>query len=145
MDTRDIFDVLDIIEQSVQLAELDTTSEFKVHLEKNCIGSVTERAMFVFEQLQLSKTRQRNAVLIYVAFEVRKFHIVYDQGVLKVLPAMIKQKADHILMDNLRNDRIAEGIIEVIEFLGKALGHLFPYNPCNKNEIDDKVSLTNLN
>jgi uncharacterized membrane protein len=141
---QDILSAIDVVEQSVKLAELDTTAEFKVHLELQCPGEVQERAVAVFKQLKLHKTSKRNSVLIYVALEIRKFHIIFDKGIQDVADSEIIEKSNYILINRLRNNEVIEGISEVIEYLGNELGKYFPYSPCDKNELGDEISMEGL-
>ncbi len=141
MDNQIILSALDVVEQAVKLAELDTTAEFKVHLELKCPGEVQKRAVSVFKELKLHKTEKRNAVLIYVALEIRKFHIIFDKGILNIADPEIIEKANYMLINRLRNNEVIEGISDVIEYLGKELGKYFPYTPCDTNELDDEISM----
>ncbi len=141
MEVNEIFSVLDVIEQSIKLAELDTTAEFKVHIEKHCPGDPNDRAQYVFNKLNLKKTKLRNAVLIYVAFASLKYSIIYDKGIAEQLKPEIREHAGQILLDGLREQKIACGIMDTIDFLGKRLGEVFPFNPNDRNELTDEVSL----
>lgn len=141
MENQEVLSALDVIEQSVKLAELDTTAEFKVHLELHCQGDVRKRAGKIFKQLRLFETTRRNAVLIYAAVETRKFHIIFDEGILSVFDPEISVKAKHMLINRLRDNEVIEGISEVIEYLGQELGKYFPYTPCDANELDDEISM----
>ena len=140
MNPKDILSALDVIEQSIKLAELDTTAEFKVHLEMHCRGEAEVRAKQLFETMTLKQTEQRNAVFIYVAVASRKYNILYDEGILQTVDHEMIRKADFILLDHLRNDKLVLGVIAVIEFLIKELSRYFPYIPCDTNEIGDEIS-----
>lgn len=140
MNPQDILSALDVIEQSIKLAELDTTAEFKVHFEMHCIGEAEVRAKQLFETMTLKQTELRNAVFIYVAVASRKYYIMYDEGILQSVDHEMIRKSDFILLDHLRNEQIVLGVIAVIEFLSKELSRYFPYVPDNNNEIGDEVS-----
>lgn len=141
MTAEEIFPTLDIVDQAIKLAELDTTAEFKVHLEKVCHGSAETRADEIFKMLELHKTLSRNAILIYVAIETRKFHIYFDIGIQKQIDSKTAEMAGHIMLGRLREDQIAMGIAETIEFLGTKCKKHFPYRMDDVNEIDDEISM----
>ena len=73
---------LDDIKQAILNAELDTSGEIRVHLEKVCPGDVMDRAAFLFEKLEMHKTHLRNGVMFYLAIKNRKFAVIGDAGIL---------------------------------------------------------------
>jgi len=141
MNVNEIFSVLDVIEQSIKLAELDTSAEFKVHIEKTCVGDPNIRAKYVFDQLNLQNTKNRNAVLIYVAFESLKFSIIHDIGIEQQMNVQVQEEAKRMLLNALRDEKIAEGIMDTIQFLGKKIGQIFPFHPSDINELPDNISV----
>ena len=70
----------DIVE-AIRLAELNTSGEIKVHIEKTANGDATNRALEVFHTLKMDNTKLQNAVLIYVAIEDKNFVIYGDIGI----------------------------------------------------------------
>jgi uncharacterized membrane protein len=59
----------DNIKKAVQEAELNTSGEIRVHIEKDCKIDVLDRAAYIFDKLDMQKTEQRNGVLFYLAIE----------------------------------------------------------------------------
>jgi len=66
---------------AIEAAEMVTTGEIRVHIESHCKGNVFERAAFLFHKLEMEKTKERNGVLIYIAFQSRHFAIFGDTGI----------------------------------------------------------------
>ena len=62
-------------------AEKMTSGEIRVHITPKCGNDVMKDAAKTFDRLKMYKTRHRNGVLIYVAFESRKFAILGDAGI----------------------------------------------------------------
>ena len=56
-------------------AEKMTSGEIRVHLTPKCGNDVMRDAIKTFNRLKMYKTRHRNGVLIYMAFESRTFAI----------------------------------------------------------------------
>ena len=54
----------DLIKSAIQEAEKATSGEVKVHVEAHCKEDAMDRAAYVFEQLEMHRTAQRNGVLI---------------------------------------------------------------------------------
>ena len=69
------------IANSVKEAEQHTSGEIRVYLEDHCKGDVMDRTAFVFAELQMHKTEQRNGVLIYFALDDKKFAVIGDAGI----------------------------------------------------------------
>ena len=75
--SKDFFSAEEIrkLEDAIREAELKTSGEIRVHLEKKCKGDVLNRAAEVFSHLQMQKTKLRNGVLFYLAYESHKFDV----------------------------------------------------------------------
>jgi len=69
------------IVKAIESAELNTSGEIRVHLESLCSGDPFKRAVYLFNKLKMHKTKDRNGVLIYIAFESKKFAIIGDSGI----------------------------------------------------------------
>jgi uncharacterized membrane protein len=125
---------------SVKEAETDTSGEIRVHIETGCNEDVLDRAAWVFEKLGMKKTIERNGVLFYLAVEDRKFAIIGDSGINAKVPAGFWDEIKKILMDNFRENRFTEGIIQGISMAGKQLKTHFPYQKNDINELSDEIS-----
>src|SRR3954468_6243214 len=70
------------IVDAIRAAERITSGEIKVHVEaRRAKPAPYQRAVELFQRLRLTKTKDRNAVLIYVATRDRKFSIIGDVGI----------------------------------------------------------------
>ena len=74
------------IAAAITAAERHTTGEICVHVTPRCRGNVMKRAARTFDRLHLYSTKRRNAVLIFVAYQDRKFAILGDTGINNVVP-----------------------------------------------------------
>ena len=84
---KDLFteDQIKYIEQSIGEAEMNTSGEIRVHIEKRCKEDVLDRASHVFSLLEMQKTELRNGVLFYLATEDKQFAILGDVGINKAV------------------------------------------------------------
>jgi len=71
----------ELIKKAILNAELDSSGEIRVHIENHCKGDVLDRAAYLFEKLEMTKTEQRNGVLFYLAAKDHKFAILGDAGI----------------------------------------------------------------
>ena len=99
-----------------------------------------DRAAYVFEKLEMHKTKLRNGVLFYIAIEDRKFAILGDAGInMKVKENFWEEITNDVIekfMDKLFVEGIANGIIKA----GEQLKQHFPYQTDDVNELSDEIS-----
>lgn len=128
------------IVKAIESAELNTSGEIRVHLESLCSGDPFERAVYLFKKLKMHKTKDRNGVLIYVAFESKKFAIIGDSGINEKVPVDFWDQEKELLLSFLREGEIAKGVISVIEIAGNNLKSYFPYQTDDTNEQSNEIS-----
>jgi len=128
------------IKQAIMNAELDTSGEIRVHIENTCTGDVLDRAAFVFKQLGMDKTDLRNGVLIYLAVKNRRFAIIGDSGIHKVVPENYWNNIKAKMLDHFRENRFTDGLVEAIASTGLHLKKHFPYHHDDVNELPDDIS-----
>jgi uncharacterized membrane protein len=74
------------IRTAIEDAEKHTSGQIRVCIEKTCSEDVLDRAAKYFHKLDMHKTKLRNGVLIYLATVDRKFAIIGDSGINKIVP-----------------------------------------------------------
>ena len=128
------------ITQAIMKAELDTSGEIRVHIENTFTGDVMDRAAFIFKQLGMNKTDQRNGVLIYLAVKNRRFAIIGDSGIHKVVPENYWDNIKAKMLNHFREGRFADGLVEAITSTGDHLKKHFPRLKNDVNELPDEIS-----
>jgi uncharacterized membrane protein len=129
------------IAQSIKKAEKQTSGEIRVHLEQNCKLSVLDRAAGLFAELNMHKTKLRNGVLFYLAWEDRKFAILGDAGINSVVPDNFWDEIKIRMQVRFRSGHFVEGICEGVELAGEKLREQFPRAHDDDNELPDQVSM----
>lgn len=125
---------------AIAAAERRTSGEIRVHVEPRCQRNPLTRATQVFGALQMHLTAERNGVLIYVAFESRKFAIVGDEGINKRVGASFWEDAKHILAHAFALAKPGEGLCNAIALIGTQLSNYFPPKENDVNELSDEIS-----
>jgi len=125
---------------AIKNAELDTSGEIRVHVENTCIGDVKDQAAYFFEKLEMHKTEQRNGVLFYLAIKNRKFAILGDAGINKVVPGNFWDDIRDHMLNHFRENDFTEGLVEGIKMAGQQLKEHFPYQTDDVNELPDEIS-----
>ncbi len=121
-------------------AERKTSGEIRVHITPRCEGDPLEQAREVFAQLEMYKTRQRNGILLFLAFESRKFAIVGDEGIDRVVPDDYWDSERDTLVGFLKRGEAARGIEGVINSFGEKLKAHFPIEADDTDELSNEIS-----
>ncbi len=128
------------ITNAIRVAETNTSGEIRVHIEKVCEGNVLDRAAYIFEKLEMHKTKLRNGVLFYVAFDDRKFAILGDAGINMKVPKNFWEEITNDVIEKFKEKKFSEGIATGIIKAGTQLKEHFPYQSDDVNELSDEIS-----
>ncbi len=132
------------IADAITAAERHTTGEICVHVTPRCRGDVVRRATKTFNRLHLYTTKHRNAVLIFVAYEDRKFAILGDTGINEAVPKGFWDGEVAELGKYLKAGRPVDGLCEIIARMGDRLSEYFPGERDDENELSNEVSYDDL-
>jgi len=126
---------------AIKDAEMCTSGEIRVHIEKATAGlSAVDRAKAVFAKQEMQKTKDRNGVLIYIAYESKSFAIWGDEGIHNQVGDAFWQAEMNLLKDYFSKDDFAQGIIHTVKEVGERLKLNFSYERDDKNELSDEIS-----
>lgn len=128
------------IRKAIQAAELNTSGEVKVHIENICKGDALDRAAFVFEQLNMHKTEQRNGVLFYLALKDRQFAILGDIGINEKVSKGFWDDISKMMLDLFKEGKFTKGLAEGVKEAGLQLKAHFPHQEDDVNELSDDIS-----
>jgi len=128
------------IRNAVAEAELNTSGEIRVHIERRCKGDALDRGAYLFEKLDMHKTEQRNGVLFYLAYEDHKFAILGDAGINAVTPEHFWDHIKEKMLAEFSEGRFSTGLKLGILMAGEQLKHHFPWQKDDINELPDEIS-----
>lgn len=128
------------IRQAIEAAESHTSGEIRIGAEKHCTNNPLDRAANYFHKIGMDKTALRNGVLIYIATEDRKFAIIGDAGINKVVPHNFWDTTKEAMLNHFKQGELVEGLITGIHMAGHELKHFFPYEDGDSNELSDDIS-----
>lgn len=128
------------IRKAIEGAEKHTSGQLRVCIEKTCSESVLDRAAKYFHQLDMHKTKLRNGVLIYVATVDRKFAIIGDAGINKVVPEKFWDDTKEDMLEHFKQGNLVEGIVTGLEIAGEHLQKFFPHESDGANELPDDIA-----
>jgi len=130
-----------LIIDAIQNAERMTSGEVRVFVESKCsYMDAIDRAAELFFQLEMQKTDDRNAVLLYVAMKDRQLAVFGDEGIHEKVGNEYWNNAVQKMISNFNRENYAAGISEVVKDIGAALTKNFPFNnDTDKNELPDDI------
>ena len=130
-----------LIIEAIRNAERRTSGEVRVFVESKCsYMDAIDRAAELFFQLEMQKTDDRNAVLLYVAMKDRQLAVFGDEGIHKKVGNEYWNNEVHKMITNFNRENYAAGISEVVKDIGEALTKNFPFNnETDKNELPDDL------
>jgi len=121
-------------------AEKNTSGEVRVHIEKHSNKTPLERAQEVFFELKMEATKDRNGVLFYVCVADKKFAIIGDEGIDKVVESDFWDCTKDIVISNFKEANFKNGLVEGILRAGERLKKYFPYQSDDQNELSNEIS-----
>lgn len=128
------------IVEAIRLAELNTSGEIRVHLEKSSEKTVLQRAIEVFHWLKMDATQEHNGVLIYVAVKDKTFAIYGDKGIHEKVTDNFWNTTKDVMQKHFRDGNFKEGLVQGIAEAGKQLKIHFPYQTNDTNELSNEIS-----
>ena len=130
-----------LIVDAVRTAERRTSGEVRIFVESRCpYMDAIDRATEVFLKLQMQKTVERNAVLIYVAITDRQLAVYGDEGIHKRVGQEYWDREVKQMISSFNRENYAEGIRDCVTDIGDALHEHFPFNnDTDKNELPDNI------
>ncbi len=132
---------LSAVSRAIALAEAGTSGEIRVHLEQRLVASdPLTRSRQVFIELGMHRTRDRNAVLIYVTLADHHLAVLGDEGVHACVGGGYWDRLRDLLVERLRGGRTREALVEAVTEVGHTLRTHFPRRPDDTNELSDQVS-----
>jgi uncharacterized membrane protein len=131
----------DRVRDAVRNAEKRTSGEVRVHLDAAIMEGVLDHAAFVFDDLGMKKTKDRNGVLLYVSVPSRKVAVIGDAGIHAKSGQHYWDSVLELVLSHFREGRYSDGLCAGVQRIGEQLREHFPYERDDMNELDDDVSL----
>ena len=92
-----------------------------------------------FHRLGMHKTRERNAVLIFVAPRVHKLAVVGDNAVHEKCGDEFWQRVVERMRTHFQNEKFSDALVEAVKAIGTVLESHFPKTSDDTNELPNDV------
>ena len=130
------------IVKAIQDAEARSRGEVRVHVSRQAVAAVHSAAARQFEALGMTRTAERNGVLLFVAPVSQTFAVIGDEGIhARCGPDFWKDVAAAMETD-FRAGRYTDGIVKGVARVGEALATHFPREEgtADTNELSNEVT-----
>ena len=129
-----------IIVTAISEAERRTSGEVRVYVESRCsYMDALDRAVEIFALMKMEATKERNAVLVYVALKDHQLAVYGDEGIHQKVGTEYWNEEVGKMIRAFNRENYAEGIARCVLDIGPALQHFFPYTAEDKNELSDEI------
>jgi uncharacterized membrane protein len=141
MKTDDFIQQLDHprIESAIAAAEAKTSGEIRVVVHRRKIDDAVSFAQAEFLRLGMQKTRERNAVLLFVAPLSQAFAIIGDENVHQKCGPTFWSELAAAMQSSFRSADYTGALLQGIERAGALLAEHFPRRPDDTDELPDHV------
>ena len=130
----------DRIVQAIRDAESRTSGEIRVFVQR---GKMSVDPLIVaqkkFHRLGMHETRERNAVLIFLAPRAHKFAIVGDKAIHEKCGEDFWQHIVDGMRVHFQNEKFSQALTEAINEVGNVLASHFPRTRADANELPDEI------
>lgn len=100
---------------------------------------VRRRAATIFKAAAERRTVGRTGILIYLSLAERRAEMVADAAIVEVTDESTWGEAMAALLAEVRDGRVADGMVAAIGLVGTVLAEHFPCGDSDSNEIPDKL------
>ena len=129
-----------VITAAIREAEQRTSGEVRVYVESRCsYMDALDRAVEIFGQMGMQHTKERNAVLVYVAIKDHQLAVFGDQGIHQKVGTDYWNTEVFKMIHAFNRENYALGIAGCVKDIGQALKEFFPYTKEDKNELSDDI------
>jgi uncharacterized membrane protein len=130
----------DRIVQAIKKAEAQTSGEIRVHVQRGLLkDDPVIAAQRKFQELGMQKTRERNAVLIFVAPRAQKFAVIGDEGVHQKCGTEFWQELVDTMRAHFQREDFTEALVKTIEETGSLLARHFARTKDDRDELPDEI------
>jgi uncharacterized membrane protein len=130
----------DRVIQAIREAESKTSGEIRVLIQRGKLNSDPYvAAQRKFHRLGMHKTREHNAVLIFVAPRVHQFAVVGDEAIHKQCGDEFWHHIVEGIRAHFRNEEFSDALVEALNEIGTVLAKHFPKTSEDTNELPDDV------
>ena len=120
-------------------AEKKTSGEIRVYVSHKNRDDALGFAQKRFVALGMTKTRDRNAVLLYIVPRTRKFAVIGDVAVHQKCGDIFWQEVIALMTERLKKEEFTDALVHAIEKIGELLAQHFPRRPGDTDQLSNEI------
>lgn len=124
---------------AIAAAEQRTSGEIRVVVSRRGVDDAVAEAGREFERLGMTATRERNAVLIFVAPKSQCFAVIGDEGVHRLCGEAFWSAIAAAMTEHFRARDFTGGLVLAIGRAAELLAKHFPRRPDDIDELPNDV------
>jgi uncharacterized membrane protein len=128
------------IAAAIKEAELKTSAEIVVRVEKNCPGNPLERCRELLQDLGLTSTTGRTGVIILITVQDHKVAVFGDEAIDREISHEGWEDICAHLVAELKKGEACDALVHAIQTLGDRLSVHFPYKHGDIDELPNEPS-----
>lgn len=129
----------DRIVAAISAAEAKSSGEIRVHVTRRVPEDLEARALKRFHLLGMTRTAQRNGVLLYIAPRARQFRILGDVAIHEKCGEAFWTDVASAMEEAFRRGELTEGVVKGVERVGEVLARHFPRGAGDENELPNTI------
>jgi uncharacterized membrane protein len=124
---------------AIRDTESKMCGEIRVFISRKQRHDPVAAAQRRFEKLGMTKTKERNGVLIYVVPRVRKFAIIGDAAIHQKCGDGFWEEVATEMTGHFRNGQFTNAIVHGIRRAGALMAQHFPRRSGDTNQLSDEI------
>lgn len=130
----------DKIVQAISIAEGKTSGEIRLVIDRKLKkGEAIDAAVTYFRDLNMHNTLLKNGVLFYLAVEDHAFALIGDTAINERVGDEFWEQTKEHMFSLFKEEKMAEGLIAGITYVGEQLQYYFPRRADDINELPDDI------
>jgi uncharacterized membrane protein len=125
---------------AISAAEAQTSGEIRVLVAREKAPNPVAAAQKRFEELGMTRTTQRNGVLIFVSPASRTFAVVGDTAIHEKCGDSFWRLLAAAMENHFKKGEFTEGLVHGINRAGAILAEHFPREPGDTNELPNDIA-----
>lgn len=134
------------IASNINVVEKETAGEVRlcVQIKKSFFErkrSPREIAIRQFLKMGMHKTKHRTGLLIYILLDDRKFEILADDGINRIIEISTWESIEDTVRQEFKDGNYLQGVLHCINLIGEKLKIHFPNEDGDTNELSNEVMI----
>jgi uncharacterized membrane protein len=127
------------IASAIATAEEKSSGEIRVYVSHKERHDALAFARKRFQELGMFKTKDRNAVLLYIVPRTRQFAVLGDDGIHEKCGDDFWKEIVAKMSAQMKAGKFTEAVVGAVQNISETLAKHFPRSPDDRNELPDAI------